>query len=155
MIDEEGKSLGVLEVAQALAMAKEKELDLIEISPTAVPPVVKIMDFGKFLYKEKSKLRGANKQGRETETKNIRLHLGTSEHDLALKAKKASEFLKEGNRLKIELMLKGREKYLDKPFLKERLQRIFKLIPENYKVAEDVKGGPRGISMMIERVSNK
>ncbi len=100
VIDEEGKSLGIFDVAGALAIAKEKELDLIEISPTATPPVAKIMDFGKFLYKEKRKARGTG-GGHETETKDIRLRLGTSEHDLALKAKKASEFLKENNRLKI------------------------------------------------------
>lgn len=150
VIDEEGKSLGIFDVAGALAIAKEKELDLIEISPTATPPVAKIMDFGKFLYKEKRKTRGTG-GGHETETKDIRLRLGTSEHDLALKAKKASEFLKENNRLKIELFLRGREKYLNKPFLKERLYRILKLISENYKIVEDIKNGPRSIYMVIEK----
>lgn len=150
VIDEEGKSLGVFDVVTALAAAKEKGLDLIEISPTANPPVAKIMDFGKFLYKEKRKARGGG-GGHETETKNIRLRLGTSEHDLALKAKKASEFLKENNRLRLELFLRGREKYLNKPFLKERLYRILNLISENYKIVEDVKGGPRSICMVIEK----
>jgi translation initiation factor IF-3 len=152
LIDEEGKNLGVLKTFQALEMAKEKGLDLIEISPNISPPIAKIMDFGKFLYKEKRKARDASRHSREkTEMKNIRIHLGTSEHDLSLKARKASDFLKEGHRLKLELFLKGREKYLDRDFLKTRLERIINLIPEQYKILQDVKKGPRGISIIIEK----
>jgi translation initiation factor IF-3 len=152
LIDEEGKNLGVLKTFQALEMAKEKGLDLIEISPNISPPIAKIMDFGKFLYKEKRKARDASRHFREkTEMKNIRIHLGTSEHDLSLKARKASDFLKEGHRLKLELFLKGREKYLDRDFLKTRLERIINLIPEQYKILQDVKKGPRGISIIIEK----
>jgi translation initiation factor IF-3 len=151
LIDEEGKNLGVFEVPKALELAKEKQLDVIEISPNVRPPIAKLMDFGKFLYKEKKKARDAAKSMHVTETKDVRIHLGTSEHDLALKAKKASEFLKEGHRLKVELFLKGREKYLDKNFLEERLKRILNLISEDYKISENARKGPRGLFMIIER----
>ena len=110
------------------------------------------MDFGKYFYKEKKKEREASKKSQEFEMKNVRIHLGTSEHDLALKAKKGSEFLKTGHRLKLELFLKGREKYLDRTFLNERLNRILNLISEKYRILSEVKKGPRGIFIIIERI---
>ncbi len=151
LIGDDGENLGVVETSKAIQMASEKGLDLIEISPKVVPPIAKIMDFGKFLYKEKRKLKEAAKKSSVTEMKNVRIHLGTSGRDLELKAKKASEFLKEGNRVKLELFLKGREKYLDRDFLKERLQRIINLITEEYKVLQDIRKGPRGIFTIIEK----
>ncbi|MDO8555437.1 MAG: translation initiation factor IF-3 [bacterium] len=151
VIDDEGGSPGVFEISKALEMAKEKGLDLIEISPNAVPPVAKIMDYGKFLYKEKRKARGTVLAGQVMELKGIRIHLGTSAHDLMLKAKKIGEFLNEGHRMRIELFLKGREKGLDRGFLAERLKRILNLIPENYKIAEDIKPTPRGMYIIIEK----
>ena len=83
--------------------------------------------------------------------RNIRLNIGTSEHDLELKAKKASNFLKKSDRVKIELMLRGRAKYLDKKFLEERLKRILNFLTENYKVVEEPRKGPRGIAILIEK----
>lgn len=155
LIDDQGKNLGVVGVAEALERAKEKELDLIEISPKVSPPIAKIMDFGKFLYKEKRKQREADRSSQENEMKNIRIHLGTSENDLGLKAKKASEFLKKGHRLKLELFLKGREKYLDKKFLETRLLRMLGLISEEYKTLQEIKKGPRGIFIIIEKSNAK
>ncbi len=152
MIDEEGNNLGVLEIAAALQMAKDKGLDLIEISPTANPPIAKIMDYGKYQYKEKKKAQEASKKAREVETKSIRLKLGTSQHDLEVKAKQASEFLKEGHRIKVDLILRGQAKFLDRNFLKPRIERILPLITENCKVVEGPKSGPTGINIIIERI---
>ncbi len=151
VIDENGNNIGVIELGQALEMAKEKGLDLIEISPTANPPIVKIMDYGKYQYKEKKKLQESSKKAREVETKNIRLKIGTSQHDLEFKAKKISEFLKEGNRVKVDLVLRGAAKYLDKNFLKGRIERILPLITENCKIVEGPKQGPAGIGIIIEK----
>jgi len=89
------------------------------------------------------------------EMKNVRIHLGTSEHDLALKAKNASKFLSEGNRVKIELFLKGREKYLDREFLKGRLERILHLISEPYKTLQGAKKEGRGLSTILEKDKQK
>jgi translation initiation factor IF-3 len=149
LIDEKGNNLGILKTNDALAKAQEKQLDLIEISPKAKPPVAKIMDLGKYLYQEKRKEREVGR-AQDAEMKNIRIHLGTSGHDLNLKAKKASAFLKKGHRLKVELFLKGREKYLDKDFVQGRLERILNLIPEDYKMLQPLKKGPRGYSVIIE-----
>lgn len=150
MVDETGKNLGIIEISQALDLAKEKGLDLIEISGGANPPVAKIMDLGKFQYLEERKER-QSKKSHQSLVRNIRLNIGTSEHDLELKAKKASDFLKKGDRVKIDLMLRGRAKYLDKKFLEERLKRILNFLTENYKIVEEPKKGPRGIAILIEK----
>lgn len=152
VIDNEGNNLGVLSTTEALKIAEEKGLDLIEISPNANPPVAKIMDFGKYQYEATKKLKKAKASTSLTETKSIQVKIGTSEHDLALKAKNASKWLKEGHRIKVELFLAGRAKYLDQAFLKERLERVLRLITEDYKISEPVKKGPRGITLTIEKV---
>ena len=151
IISPEGDNLGVLSLSDALDKAKELGLDLIEISPTAVPPVAKIMDYGKFQYDEKKKQRLAKSRTQTTEIKNIQVKIGTGEHDLELKAKKASEWLKEGNRVKIDLFLTGRSKYMDFNFLKERLERILKLISVDYVVSDPPKKGLKGLTTIIDK----
>jgi len=150
VINEDGSNLGVLSFSEALAKAQGLETDLIEISPNAVPPVAKIMDFGKYQYLEQKKQKQA-KGPTGGETKNLQVKIGTGEHDLELKAKKASEFLREGHRVKINLFLPGRAKYLDPNFLKERLDRILTLISENYRVASVPQKSPKGLTVIIER----
>ena len=95
---------------------------------------------------------GGNKA---TETKSIQVKVGTGDADLALKAKQASLWLKEGHRIKVELFLKGRTKYMDENFLKERLDRVLHLITEQYKIAEALKKVPKGLMLTIEREINK
>lgn len=136
---------------EALALAKEKGLDLIEISPNAVPPVAKIMEFGKYQYEQSKKEKKAKAGGTSTETKSIQVKIGTGEHDLALKAKNASKWLKEGHRIKVELFLAGRAKYMEEAFLKERLDRVMRLITEEYKISENYKRGPKGLTLTIEK----
>ncbi|MBX4211116.1 translation initiation factor IF-3 [Candidatus Parcubacteria bacterium] len=151
VIDDEGNNLGVITLSDALAKAKAENLDLIEISPNAKPPVAKIMDYGKFQYDEKKKLRLSKAKSHITEVKNVQVKLGTGEHDLSLKAKKASEWLKVGNRVKIDLYLVGRAKYMELGFLKGRIERILKLITENYKVADPIQKSPKGLTVTIEK----
>lgn len=155
VIGPDGENFGVLKILDALTKAKEMELDLIEISPTAKPPVAKIMDYGKYLYQEEKKIRQATKKTHTTETKSTQIGINTSQHDLEIRAKKINELLKEGNRAKIDLILKGRAKYLDKNFLNERLDRLLHLISENYKIADGPKKGPRGITIIVEHEKNK
>lgn len=151
VIGSEGQNYGVIPLSEALKHAEAAQLDLIEISPTAVPPVAKIMDYGKFQYDEKKKQKVAKARTQTTELKNIQVKIGTGEHDLELKAKKASEWLAEGHRVKIDLFLIGRSKYMDFNFLKERMDRIFRLITTEYKVAEEPKKGPKGVTAVIEK----
>lgn len=149
VIGPKGENFGVISLEEALKKAEELNLDLIEISPNANPPVAKITDFGKYQYEEAKKTKGTKKS--TSEVKTIQVKLGTGDHDLALKAKKTSEWLSEGNRVRIDLFLPGRAKYLDERFLKERLERMLKLVSVDYKIADAPKKSPKGMSAMIER----
>jgi translation initiation factor IF-3 len=151
VITAEGENLGVLPISKALEEARARGFDLIEVSPTAVPPVAKIMDYGKYLYDEKKKVKTARSRTVTSEVKNIQVKIGTGEHDLSLKAKRVSEWLAEGNRVKVDLFLIGRSKYMDFNFLKERLGRILKLVTVDYKVASEAVKGPKGLTIYIEK----
>lgn len=151
VIGSAGENHGVLSRDEALGKAREEGLDLIEISPNAVPPVAKIMEFGKYLYQEKKKQREHKAKSHATETKAIQVKIGTSEHSLGIKAKQASEWLAEGHRVKFELYLSGRAKYMDKAFLEERMKRFLKLLTVDYKVADEPRQGPKGMNMIIEK----
>lgn len=146
-----GENFGVLSINEALNRAHEAGLDLIEISPNAMPPVAKIMDYGKFSYDENKKQKVAKAKSHTIEIKTIQVKIGTGDHDLALKAKKASEWLADGQRIKVDLFLPGRAKYMDPKFLNERIERVLVLLTEKYKIAEKPQKSPKGLSMIIER----
>lgn len=148
IIGPDGKNLGVLSLSQALKIANESGLDLIEISPAAKPPVAKITDRGKFFYEQEKKRKQASKKLKEVEIKSIRISIGISQHDMELKAKRADEFLKDGNKIKIDLFLRGREKYLDRKFLGDRFERFINLISHPFEKGE-TKKGPRGLSLTM------
>lgn len=147
-----GENLGVLTRAEALKAADEANLDLIEISPNAKPPVAKIMDFGQYRYDTKRKASEVKAKSHVTETKSVQVKIGTGEHDQQLKAKRAAEWLNEGHRVKVDLFLWGRYKYMEPAFLKERLERFLKIIPAEYKLADEIKKSPKGFTCTIERV---
>jgi len=151
VISNEGVNLGVLSIKEALSQANALGLDLIEISPNTNPPIVKIANYGKYKYEQNKKLKKAKAGAKTTETKAIQIKIGTGDNDLALKARKASEWLKEGHRIKVELFLSGRSKYMPDAFLRERLDRVLHLITENYKIAEVYKKGPKGPTITIEK----
>lgn len=151
VITADGENLGVISLAKAHEEARARGLDLIEISPNAVPPVAKIMDYGKFQYEEKKKQKVAKARTHTSDVKNIQVKIGTGEHDLELKAKKASEWLGQGHRVKIDLFLIGRSKYMDMNFLKERMDRILKLITIDYKIASAPAKSLKGLTAIIEK----
>ena len=151
VLDSVNKNLGVLSIKAALELAQSKGLDLIEIGPNANPPLAKVMDFGKYQYEANKKLKKAKAGANKTETKGIQVKIGTGDHDLELKAKTASKWIKEGHRVKVELFLAGRAKYMDEKFLRERLDRVLHLITEEYKVSDSYKKGPKGLTTTIEK----
>lgn len=151
IIDDEGGSLGVMTRADALAKAGEQGLDLIEIAPDAKPPVAKIVDYGKFQYEQKKKLKELRANTKTSEVKNVQIKTGTSSNDLELKAKRASEWLDEGHRLQAELYLRGRAKYMDKAFLEERLTKFLGMMSVPYKIVEDFRKSPKGLVILVER----
>ena len=146
-----GENYGVLPIGEALRRAHEAGLDLIEISPNANPPVTKISDYGKFQYEENKKQKAAKAKAHTIEIKSLQIKIGTGEHDLELKAKRASEWLKDGQRIKIDLFLPGRSKYMDPKFLEERLNRLLAFLTEPYKVAEKPQKSPKGLTTIIEK----
>ncbi len=150
VIGADGSNLGVITLAAALAAAKESGMDLIEVSPTATPPVAKIMDYGKFQYEQQKKDKDARAKSHVTETKSIQIKVETGEGDATRKARQAADWLREGHRVKVELFLRGRHKYMDPAFLNERLDRFVKLIPEEYRIAEPPARGLKGIALTIE-----
>jgi translation initiation factor IF-3 len=151
VIDSENQNLGVLSIKEALELAQSKGMDLIEINPNSNPPIAKVMDFGKYQYELSKKLKKAKAGAKTTETKSIQIKIGTGDHDLELKAKTTSKWLKEGHRIKIELFLAGRAKYMDEKFLRERLDRVLHLITEDYKISDPYKKGPKGLFITIEK----
>ncbi|MFH1522612.1 MAG: translation initiation factor IF-3 [Patescibacteria group bacterium] len=110
LIDALGENVGVIPTRKAIEMAKEANMDLVEVNPTARPPVVKIIDLGQFKYDKEKKAHKQRQQQKKVETKGIRLSVRISRHDFDFRLNQAKKFLEKGNKLKIELILKGREK---------------------------------------------
>jgi translation initiation factor IF-3 len=151
VIDEDGKNLGIFPLEEALKIAKERNLDLIQITDRVDPPVCKISDYGKFLYQMKKKERGKRKE-KGGEVKGIRLGFNISDHDMETKANQAKEFLEEGNRIQVEMVLRGREKNLTE-FAKEKIKKFLEILESKIpiKVEQELKRVPRGFIMIISK----
>lgn len=109
MIGEEGEQLGVMPVKEALALAKEAELDLVKIAPTAKPPVCRIIDYGKYRYELARKEKEAKKKQKVIDIKEVRLSPNIEENDLNTKMNAARKFIEKGNKVKVTLRFRGRE----------------------------------------------
>jgi translation initiation factor IF-3 len=109
LIDENGAQVGVIQLRDALIMAEERGLDLVEVAPNAIPPVCRIMDYGKFRYEQTKKEREARKNQKQVELKEVRLKPKTDDHDLDVKAKQARRFLLDGDKVKFTVRFRGRE----------------------------------------------
>lgn len=151
VIGPKGENVGVITKEEALERAKAANLDLIEVSPNADPPVARITDYGKYTFEQSKKQKEVKAKVHITETKNIQISVGIGEHDIFIKAKQAAEWLKEGHRVKIELQLKGRTKYMEDGFLRTRMERILAVIPAEYKIAEPLKKVPKSYMIVIEK----
>ena len=110
VIDQEGKHLEVMNTVDAIALARERGFDLVEIHPTANPPVCKITGLGQFKYQKEKEIRKQKAHAKQVEVKGIRLSLRIGEHDLEVRRQMSERFMNEGNRVRIEIILKGREK---------------------------------------------
>lgn len=150
VVDETGKNLGTLDTYKAIEIARERDLDLVEIAPTVKPPVCKIIDFGKYKYQQAKKEQQQKAKQKKIEIKGIRIGLSTSSHDLEYKAKQAGEFLTGGNKVRIEIKLRGREK-ARQDLAKEKLNNFLGLIPTEHKIEEEPKKNPIGLTMTIAK----
>jgi translation initiation factor IF-3 len=109
VIDDAGKQIGILQPFEALKMAREKNLDLVEVSPTAQPPVCRIMDFGKYLYEQEKKERAAKKHQKIITIKEVKFRINVDEHDYEFKKNHVLRFLEEGDKVKATIFFRGRE----------------------------------------------
>ncbi len=110
LIDENGEKIGIISTEEALERAQEAELDLVEVNPKANPPVAKILDYGQFKYEQEKKASKQKKQQKKIDVKAVRLSMRISKHDFDLRLNQAKSFLEKGHKLKIELIIKGRER---------------------------------------------
>ena len=138
VIDSSGENLGILNVDEAINIAKNEELDLIEIAPNAKPPVCKVMDIGKFKYDQQKKANKAKKKQKKIELKEIKLRPVTDVHDYSFKIKNAQKFIVKGDKVKFTIKFKGRE--LQHPQLGHELM---KKIQEDMKVIGKVELHPK------------
>ena len=144
VIDEQGKQLGTMVIDKALTLAKEADLDLVEVGPQVQPPITKIMDYGKYMYqKERQEKKNAGPKKAKVEQKTVRVGFKTGMHDLEFKANQVGEFLNEGHIVKVELTLRGREKGLAE-MGKQKLLQFLTHIKVEHAVQESPKRGPYG-----------
>ena len=138
---------------KALQEAKGRNLDLIQVTEKADPPVCKIMDYGKFIYQQQKKEKSAIKKQRGGELKGIRIGFNMAQHDLEVRAHQAEEFLKTGNKVRVEMRLRGREKALGN-VAKEKISKFLEVLGTftAYKTERDLKREPRGFTMIISKV---
>lgn len=139
-----------MELESAFRIAEERRLDVIEIAPTANPPVVRIMDFGKFKYDEARKEReNRPKERRVSAVKMLRIGFKTGRHDLELRVKQSEEFLKEGHKVKVDMVLRGREKAL-REFARQRFHEFLAFIP-GAMLEQDIRSTPQGFTAILKR----
>lgn len=148
LIDETGKMLGIFTTPDAIRMAKDRGLDLLEVSPTAQPPVCKILDIGKFKYEKKKKEHQAKKKQAVISVKEVQLRPQTEEHDLDYKFKHVIRFLQEGDKAKISVMFRGREiAYVDQG--RKLLDRLIEAVKEVGVVEAPPKLEGRRLTMVL------
>ena len=148
VIGPEGEQLGVLPVEEALAAAQERGLDLVEVAPTARPPVVKIMDYGKFKFEEAKAARAAKKKQHIIQLKEVKYRPGIDDHDFDFKTRHAREFLGDGNKVKVTMMFRGRQiAHLE--LGKAVLDRVSASLADVGKIEADAKLEGRNMTMVI------
>jgi len=146
LIDENGQNLEIVEIAEAQRLADEAELDLVEVSPEADPPVCKILDYGKLKYQQKKKTQ--NKKKIKSHQKEIRFRPRISEHDIVIKLKQAKEFITHGDKVQISMNFRGREIVHTDP-AKELMDRIIKELQDVAKIDKTPKFEGRRMVMML------
>lgn len=151
LIDETGKQLGLMPFQEALATAQERGFDLIQVTEKLDPPVCKLGDYGKYLYQQEKKAR-EGKKSTGGELKEVRLTYNMSSHDLETRAKQAVKFLSKGDRVRLTLPLRGRQKALE-GYAREKVKTFMSALNEGMptKIERDIKREPRGLSMIITK----
>jgi len=137
---------------EALRLAYERNLDLIQVTEKVDPPVCKIMDYGKYAYQEKKKEQSSAKKQKTSTLKGIRLTFNIGQHDMETRARQAEKFLKDGDKVRIDIVLRGREKALGN-FAREKIGKFLEVLQGfvPYKIERELKKEMRGFSMIISK----
>lgn len=137
-----------METADALRLAIQQGLDLIEVSPNAKPPVCRIMEYGKYKYEQEKKTRQTKQKQHQSEVKGIRITVRAARHDLEIRVRKLEEFLNEGHKVKIEMILRGREK-AHRDFARKKFDAFLLLITVPYRMDQPIRSGGIGLETLI------
>ncbi len=148
MVNTDGEQLGVLPIKEALRIAAEKDLDLVEVAPTAKPPVCKIMDYGKYRYEQSKREREARKRQKIVELKEIRLTPKIEDHDFQVKVKAAAKFLKEGDKVKVSVRFRGRE-IVHAELGRSLLLQLYEAVKDQATLERDPKVEGRNMVMIL------
>ncbi|MBP7820939.1 translation initiation factor IF-3 [Candidatus Saccharibacteria bacterium] len=148
VIDENGNQLGVLSKAEALRLAQEAELDLVEVSPDANPPVAKIVDWGKYNYQRTKQLQKTRRNTKASELKQMRFGLKISDHDIGVKLKKVSSFLDDGDKVRLSIMYRGRE-LAHKELGNQLMDRIIAMLGEHVTTDQPPQFAGRQLSVVV------
>jgi translation initiation factor IF-3 len=154
LIDQNGDKLGVIPTARALEIASENNLDLVEVSPSARPPVCKVMDFGKYLYELKKQKKDAKKKQKKISVKTIKFRPSTEEGDYQIKFRNLVKFLEAGDKVRVSIWFKGREMQ-HRELGMEVLNRIEEETKEFAAVESKAKLEGRSLGMMLSPLSKK
>lgn len=151
LVNAEGDMEGVMPLRDALQKAQEAELDLVEMAPQAQPPVCKLMNYGKYLYQQSKQERLHKAKQKKVELKAIRVSMKIEDHDLNIKVERAQKFLEKGNKVKFDMVLRGREKgFVPKAF--DRMKDILAKFPEDVKQDQPLKKTPQGITVTLSKI---
>ncbi len=150
VVDEKGEQVGILELQEAVDIAKERGFDLVKITDKVDPPVCKIMNYGKYLYSQEKK---ESKKKPGGETKGIRLSFNISSHDMKTRMLQCERFFKHGHRIRIEMRLRGREKALI-DHAREKTEKFLESLKEitPYKIEREIKKESRGLTVIISKL---
>ena len=153
MIGADGQQLGIMAPRDALRLAAESGVDLVEVAPNAKPPVCRIMDYGKYKYEQAKKEREARKKQRVITVKEVRMTPKTDEHDFQVKARNAEKFLKNGDKVKVTVRFRGRE-IVHASLAKEQLERMAELVKEVAVIERAPKLEGRNMIMILAPKQN-
>ena len=150
VIDEENKQLGIMETADALALALHKQLDLVEIAPNQRPPVCRIMDFGKYKYEEKKKEQASRRKQHQVQVKELRVRPATGDHDLQVKIKQARQFLADGDKVLVCCLFRGRQ-MAHKEVGEQVVNEVVKLLADVAKVESGIRMEGRRMVLLLTK----
>lgn len=154
VIDDAGEALGELSIAKALSLAQQRGFDLVEVSPKAVPPVCRLLDYGQFKYQKEKEARVQKARAKKVDVKGMRLSVKMGQHDLDMRVTQSKEFLQEGHKIKIEIILRGREKEHGE-IATQRINDFMKRLQESYQlyIEQPVTRSGGNVSAIVGRKS--